>query len=58
MKYDLILVDGSSYLYRAFHAMPSLRNHHGQPTGAIYGVINMVKKLQRGLPKHQHCDDI
>src|SRR5690606_18338606 len=41
----LILVDGSSYLFRAFHAMPSLTNSHGEPTGAIYGVVNMLKKL-------------
>lgn len=41
----LILVDGSSYLYRAFHAMPSLTNSKGYPTGAIYGVINMLRKL-------------
>lgn len=41
----LILVDGSSYLYRAFHAMPALTNSKGQPTGAIYGMINMLKRL-------------
>jgi DNA polymerase-1 len=41
----LILVDGSSYLYRAFHAMPSLTNSKGLPTGAIYGVANMLRKL-------------
>ncbi len=41
----LILVDGSSYLYRAFHAMPSLTNSKGFPTGAIYGVINMLRRL-------------
>ena len=41
----LILVDGSSYLYRAFHALPPLTNSKGQPTGAVYGVINMLKKL-------------
>jgi len=41
----LILVDGSSYLFRAFHALPPLSNSKGQPTGAIYGVINMLKKL-------------
>jgi DNA polymerase-1 len=40
-----ILVDGSSYLYRAFHALPSLANSRGQPTGAIYGVLNMIRKL-------------
>src|SRR5688500_5574255 len=41
----LILIDGSSYLYRAFHALPPLVNSKGVPTGAIYGVINMLKKL-------------
>jgi DNA polymerase I len=41
----LILVDGSSYLYRAFHALPALTNSKGFPTGAIYGVINMLKRL-------------
>ncbi|HSW70482.1 MAG TPA: DNA polymerase I [Gammaproteobacteria bacterium] len=40
-----ILVDGSSYLYRAFHALPSLANSEGFPTGAIYGVVNMLRKL-------------
>src|SRR5690242_5026523 len=43
----LILVDGSSYLYRAFHALPPLMNSQGQQTGAIYGVINMIKKLRQ-----------
>ena len=42
----LVLVDGSSYLYRAFHALPPLNNSKGQPTGAIYGVINMLRKLR------------
>jgi len=41
----LILVDGSSYLYRAFHAMPSLSNSKGFPTGAVYGVVNMLRRL-------------
>jgi len=45
MTKPLILVDGSSYLYRAFHAMPALMNSKGFPTGAIYGVINMLKRL-------------
>lgn len=43
----LILVDGSSYLFRAFHAMPPLTNAAGEPTGAIYGVVNMLKRLLR-----------
>jgi DNA polymerase I len=46
----LILVDGSSYLYRAFHAMPSLTNSKGQNTGAVYGVINMLRRLLRDFP--------
>jgi len=41
----LILVDGSSYLYRAFHAMPNLSNSRNQPTGAVYGVVNMLRRL-------------
>jgi DNA polymerase-1 len=41
----LVLVDGSSYLYRAFHAMPSLTNSRGEPTGAVYGVVNMLRRL-------------
>ena len=41
----LILVDGSSYFYRAFHALPPLLTTQGQPTGAIYGVINMIRRL-------------
>ncbi len=45
-----VLVDGSSYLYRAFHALPPLSNSAGQPTGAVYGVLNMLNKL---LKEHQ-----
>ncbi len=41
----LVLVDGSSYLYRAFYALPSLTNSRGEPTGAVYGVVNMLRKL-------------
>ena len=41
----LLLVDASSYLYRAFHALPDLRNKAGEPTGAVYGVINMLRRL-------------
>ncbi len=40
----LLLVDGSSYLYRAFHAMPDLRNGANEPTGAIQGVLNMLRR--------------
>ena len=46
----LLLVDGSSYLYRAFHALPGLRNKKGDPTGAIHGVLNMLRKLQKETP--------
>ena len=42
----LVLVDGSSYLFRAYHAMPNLSNSQHEPTGAIYGVVNMLKRLQ------------
>ena len=49
----LILVDGSSYLYRAFHAMPSLTNSKGLNTGAVYGVINMLRRLIKDFqPEH------
>jgi DNA polymerase I len=44
---DLVLVDGSSYLYRAFHALPPLANSRGEPTGAIYGVMNMMTKFMK-----------
>ena len=46
----LVLVDGSSYLYRAFHALPPLTNSSGQPTGAIKGVIAMLKRLGKDYP--------
>jgi DNA polymerase-1 len=42
---DLVLVDGSSYLYRAFHALPPLSNSRGEPTGAVLGVLNMLVKF-------------
>ncbi|MBW8844478.1 MAG: DNA polymerase I [Burkholderiales bacterium] len=45
----LLLVDGSSYLYRAFHAMPDLRGPEGQPTGAVRGMVAMLKKLQSDI---------
>jgi len=44
-KPTLYLVDGSSYLYRAFHALPNLTNSRGEPTGALLGVANMLKRL-------------
>ncbi|MHA6606638.1 DNA polymerase I [Photobacterium damselae] len=43
----LILIDGSSYLYRAYHAAPNFTNSEGQPTGAVYGVINMLRSMLR-----------
>jgi len=49
----LILVDGSSYLFRAYHAMPGLMTADGQPTGAVYGVINMLKSLLREYQPQQ-----
>ncbi len=45
-KEPLVLVDGSSYLYRAFHALPPLTNSKGMPTGAVKGVMNMLRRLQ------------
>jgi len=49
----LVLVDGSSYLYRAFHALPPLTNSKGQPTGAIKGVLNMLIRLRKDYdPEH------
>ena len=50
MQKTLLLVDGSSYLYRAFHAMPDLRNASNQPTGAIYGMIAMLRRLRQDYP--------
>lgn len=44
-RQPFVLIDGSSYLYRAFHALPPLTNSHGEPTGAVYGVLNMIRKL-------------
>lgn len=53
MKKPLILVDGTSYLYRAYHALPPLSNTKGEPTGAIYGFINMLMRLLKDYqPDH------
>ena len=49
----LVLVDGSSYLYRAYHALPPLTNSKGQPTGAVKGVINMMRRLIKDYPNSQ-----
>ncbi|WP_133479613.1 DNA polymerase I [Cognatilysobacter segetis] len=46
----LVLIDGSSYLYRAFHALPPLTNEHGEPTGALFGVVNMLKSVLAEKP--------
>ncbi|MEO8838233.1 MAG: 5'-3' exonuclease H3TH domain-containing protein, partial [Herbaspirillum sp.] len=47
MQKTLLLVDGSSYLYRAFHALPDLRSPDGAPTGALYGIIAMLRRLRQ-----------
>ena len=47
MSKPIVLIDGSSYLFRAFHALPPLTNSKGEPTGAIHGVLNMLNKLIR-----------
>lgn len=47
----LILIDGSSYLFRAFHALPALTNSKGKPTGAVYGVVAMLKKIVQQYPQ-------
>ncbi|MCR9192380.1 MAG: DNA polymerase I [Gammaproteobacteria bacterium] len=53
MTKPLILIDGSSYFYRAFHALPPLKNSKGQPTGAIFGVASMIKRiLKTHQPRH------
>jgi DNA polymerase I len=50
---DLVLVDGSSYVYRAFHALPPLSNSRGEPTGAVLGVLNMLQKFLKDYqPTH------
>ncbi|WP_119154906.1 DNA polymerase I [Caldimonas tepidiphila] len=52
----LLLVDGSSYLYRAFHAMPDLRSADGTPTGALHGIVAMLKRLREQVPcAHAAC---
>ncbi|MGY8816868.1 MAG: 5'-3' exonuclease, partial [Pseudomonadales bacterium] len=49
-KAPLILVDGSSYLYRAFHALPPLVTSSGHPTGAVKGVIAMMRRMMKDFP--------
>jgi DNA polymerase I len=48
----LILIDGSSYLYRAFHALPPLSNARGEPTGALFGVVNMLRATLKAKPDY------
>src|SRR5574337_519745 len=48
----LILIDGSSYLYRAFHALPPLSNSRGEPTGALFGVVNMLRATLKAKPDY------
>ncbi|MBZ2208905.1 DNA polymerase I [Massilia soli] len=50
MQNTLLLVDGSSYLYRAFHALPDLRSPDGHPTGAMHGMVNMLRRLRQDYP--------
>ena len=50
----LILVDGSAYLYRAFHALPPLTNSKGEPTGAVLGVLNMLNKMIKEEAPQSH----
>jgi DNA polymerase-1 len=53
MQNPLVLIDGSSYFFRAFHALPPLNNSKGQPTGAVYGVVNMIKKIIKDYQPQQ-----
>ena len=48
----LVLIDGSSYLYRAFHALPPLSNAAGEPTGALFGVVNMLRGHLKEKPEY------
>ena len=52
----LLVVDGSSFLYRAYHGLPDLRSPTGEPTGALYGMIAMLKRLRHIVPtEHAVC---
>lgn len=51
-KPTLVLIDGSSYLFRAFHALPQLSNRDGEPTGALFGIVNMLRDTLRQAPAH------
>ena len=46
----LVLIDGSSYLYRAFHALPPLSNEAGEPTRPLFGLVNMLRAHLKGQP--------
>ncbi|MBC7489168.1 MAG: DNA polymerase I [Glaciimonas sp.] len=50
MQKTLLLVDGSSYLYRAFYALPDMRNAEDEPTGALYGILNMLRRIRFDYP--------
>lgn len=50
MQKTLLLVDGSNYLYRAFYALPNMHNMEGMPTGAIYGIISMLRRIRMNYP--------
>ncbi len=52
-KKPFVLVDGSSYFFRAFHALPPLTNSEGHPTGAVYGVVNMIRRLLKDVSPTQ-----
>src|SRR2546425_11781855 len=52
----LLLVDGSSYLYRAFHALPELKSPQGEPNGAIYGLLNMLRRLAAYYEEQARAD--
>ncbi|MDF1646558.1 MAG: DNA polymerase I [Legionellaceae bacterium] len=52
-KTPFVLVDGSSYFFRAFHALPPLTNSEGHPTGAVYGVVNMIRRLLKDISPTQ-----
>ncbi|WP_374680507.1 5'-3' exonuclease, partial [Hydrocarboniphaga effusa] len=54
-EHPLILIDGSSWLFRAFHALPPLSNSRGEPTGAVYGIVNMLKRLCREYEPQRIC---
>ena len=51
----LILIDGSSWLFRAYHALPPLTNSKGQPTGAVFGMGNMLRKLLKDYAPERIC---